>query len=161
MGNVFSEEAKFELYTQQVKSINRFARSDEKVIESYKRTTNFEFLDQMLYVYTKQWLPDDLLLKADKMTMANSLELREPFLDPEVFAVASALRGGRVSSLTASSHSRCLPDRFWASFNTLSRRPSPDRPAWAAVWPARSDSSPGGSRGASAGRRRPAACSTA
>src|SRR6202022_968352 len=33
----------------------------------------------------------DILVKADKMTMANSLELRVPFLDPEVFAVASQL----------------------------------------------------------------------
>src|ERR1700744_6193533 len=37
------------------------------------------------------WLRGDILLKADKMTMANSLELRVPFLDPEVFAVASRL----------------------------------------------------------------------
>ena len=31
------------------------------------------------------WLPNDILLKADKMTMANSLELRVPFLDKELF----------------------------------------------------------------------------
>jgi len=37
------------------------------------------------------WLRGDILVKADKMTMANSLELRVPFLDPEVFAVASRL----------------------------------------------------------------------
>ena len=37
------------------------------------------------------WLRGDILVKADKMTMANSLELRVPFLDPEVFDVASAL----------------------------------------------------------------------
>jgi asparagine synthase (glutamine-hydrolysing) len=37
------------------------------------------------------WLRGDILVKADKMTMANSLELRVPFLDPEVFAVASKL----------------------------------------------------------------------
>ena len=81
MGNVFSEQAKAELYSQQVKSANRFEPSAERVIDSYKKTTSFEFLDQMLYVYTKQWLPDDLLLQADKMTMAHSLELRVPFLD--------------------------------------------------------------------------------
>lgn len=34
------------------------------------------------------WLVGDILLKADKMSMANSLELRVPFLDKEVFAVA-------------------------------------------------------------------------
>jgi asparagine synthase (glutamine-hydrolysing) len=91
MGNVFSEEAKFELYSDQLRSAYRFTRSDERVIEGYKRTTNFEFLDQMLYVYTKQWLPDDLLLKADKMTMAHSLELRVPFLDHSLVEfVASA-----------------------------------------------------------------------
>lgn len=46
------------------------------------------------------WLRGDILVKADKMAMANSLELRVPFLDTEVFAVASGLppdtRGCRV-----------------------------------------------------------------
>jgi asparagine synthase (glutamine-hydrolysing) len=37
------------------------------------------------------WLRGDILVKADKMTMANSLELRVPFLDPEVFRVASTI----------------------------------------------------------------------
>lgn len=37
------------------------------------------------------WLRGDILVKADKMTMANSLELRVPFLDKEVFDVARSL----------------------------------------------------------------------
>ncbi|WP_067699277.1 asparagine synthase (glutamine-hydrolyzing) [Nocardia jejuensis] len=37
------------------------------------------------------WLRGDILVKADKMTMANSLELRVPFLDPEVFKVAEKI----------------------------------------------------------------------
>jgi asparagine synthase (glutamine-hydrolysing) len=45
----------------------------------------------MLYVYAKQWMPDDLLLKADKMTMAHSLELRVPFLDHNLVEFAAAL----------------------------------------------------------------------
>jgi len=48
-------------------------------------------LNQMLYVDTKTWLPDDLLVKADKMTMATSLELRVPFLDHQVLEFAAAL----------------------------------------------------------------------
>jgi asparagine synthase (glutamine-hydrolysing) len=48
-------------------------------------------LDRMLYVDTKTWLPDDLLIKADKITMANSLELRVPLLDHRVLEFAASL----------------------------------------------------------------------
>jgi asparagine synthase (glutamine-hydrolysing) len=48
-------------------------------------------LNRMLYVDTKTWLPDDLLIKADKMTMANSLELRVPLLDHLVLEFAAGL----------------------------------------------------------------------
>ncbi len=46
---------------------------------------------RMQHIDLFTWLRGDILVKADKMTMANSLELRVPFLDPEVFAVASRL----------------------------------------------------------------------
>lgn len=58
-------------------------------------------LSQMLYIDTKTWLPDDLLIKADKMTMANSVELRVPLLDHRVLEFAARLpddfkvRGGK------------------------------------------------------------------
>ena len=45
----------------------------------------------MLYVDTKTWLPDDLLIKADKITMANSVELRVPLLDHRVLEFAASL----------------------------------------------------------------------
>jgi asparagine synthase (glutamine-hydrolysing) len=48
-------------------------------------------LNRMLYVDTKSWLPDDLLVKADKMTMATSVELRVPLLDHEVLEFAASL----------------------------------------------------------------------
>jgi asparagine synthase (glutamine-hydrolysing) len=48
-------------------------------------------LNRMLYADAKIWLPDDLLLKADKMTMANSLELRVPFLDHKLVEFAATL----------------------------------------------------------------------
>ncbi|MUM25941.1 asparagine synthase (glutamine-hydrolyzing) [Mycolicibacterium sp. CBMA 295] len=46
---------------------------------------------RMQHIDLFTWLRGDILVKADKITMANSLELRVPFLDPEVFAVASRL----------------------------------------------------------------------
>jgi asparagine synthase (glutamine-hydrolysing) len=48
-------------------------------------------LNQLLYVDTKSWLPDDLLVKADKMTMASSVELRVPLLDHHVLEFAASL----------------------------------------------------------------------
>lgn len=48
-------------------------------------------LSQMLRLDTKYWLPDDLLLKADKMTMAASVELRVPFLDPRLVEFAASI----------------------------------------------------------------------
>lgn len=46
---------------------------------------------QKMYLDMKFWLPYDILLKADKMTMANSLELRVPFLDKEVFDLSKKI----------------------------------------------------------------------
>lgn len=46
---------------------------------------------QKMYMDMHLWLPYDILLKADKMTMANSLELRVPFLDREVFRVSEEI----------------------------------------------------------------------
>jgi asparagine synthase (glutamine-hydrolysing) len=49
-------------------------------------------LDRLLYIDTKTWLPDDLLIKADRMTMANSVELRVPLLDHRILEFAASLR---------------------------------------------------------------------
>lgn len=48
-------------------------------------------LNQLLYVDSKSWLADDLLVKADKMTMAASVELRVPLLDHHVLEFAASL----------------------------------------------------------------------
>ncbi|UOQ85358.1 asparagine synthase (glutamine-hydrolyzing) [Gracilibacillus salinarum] len=48
-------------------------------------------VQQMQYIDMHTWLRGDILLKADKMTMANSLELRVPFLDKEIFEVAKGI----------------------------------------------------------------------
>ncbi len=57
----------------------------------YAESTGWDPVARMQHVDLFTWLRGDILVKADKMTMANSLELRVPFLDPEVFAVASRL----------------------------------------------------------------------
>src|SRR5262249_42249719 len=47
----------------------------------YGRAASPHPLDQTLSVYQQAWLVEDLLMKADKMSMAASLELRVPYLD--------------------------------------------------------------------------------
>ena len=48
-------------------------------------------LIRMQYIDIHTWMRGDILLKADRVTMAHSLELRVPFLDKEVFEVASKI----------------------------------------------------------------------
>ncbi|BBY09115.1 asparagine synthase (glutamine-hydrolyzing) [Mycobacterium noviomagense] len=57
----------------------------------YAESTEWDPVARMQHIDLFTWLRGDILVKADKMTMANSLELRVPFLDPEVFAVAARL----------------------------------------------------------------------
>ena len=54
----------------------------------YDRVRNFCDLSKRQYLDMNMWLPGDILLKADKMCMAHSLELRVPFLDKRVMEFA-------------------------------------------------------------------------
>jgi asparagine synthase (glutamine-hydrolysing) len=57
----------------------------------YERTRGLPPLHRMLALDAETWLPDDILTKADKMTMAAGLELRVPFLDHTLCEWAAAL----------------------------------------------------------------------
>ena len=54
----------------------------------YEKVKDMDDVTKKMYIDMNFWLPNDILLKADKMSMANSLELRVPFLDKEVFEYA-------------------------------------------------------------------------
>ena len=54
----------------------------------FEKTAGQDPVTRMQYTDLHLWMVGDILLKADKMSMANSLELRVPFLDKEVFEVA-------------------------------------------------------------------------
>lgn len=57
----------------------------------YKFAEKYDDITKMQFVDIHTWLAGDILLKADRMSMAHSLELRVPFMDRKVFEVASAL----------------------------------------------------------------------
>jgi asparagine synthase (glutamine-hydrolysing) len=55
----------------------------------FKRAQDVDPLGQLLYVNTKTYLPGDLLVKTDRMSMAHSLEARCPFLDQNLIEFAA------------------------------------------------------------------------
>ena len=57
----------------------------------YNNVKKENLLTKKMYIDMHFWLPQDILLKADKMTMANSLELRVPLLDINVFNYAKTI----------------------------------------------------------------------
>ena len=57
----------------------------------YDKVKDKDEVTKMQYLDLHLWMTGDILLKADKMSMANSLELRVPFLDKEVMAVAEKI----------------------------------------------------------------------
>ena len=63
----------------------------EYTAKYYDRAKDYDDITKMQYLDINTWMVGDILLKADRMSMANSLELRVPFLDKEVFKVARTI----------------------------------------------------------------------
>lgn len=76
MTNIFSEDEKRKLCM-----FNGQISSKEYIKDLYRKSNSREPIDQIQQAYSESWLVEDLLMKADKMSMATSLELRVPFLD--------------------------------------------------------------------------------
>ncbi len=64
--------------------LQRFRAFDQEVAGCH-------YLDRMMYVDTKTWLADDILVKVDRTTMAHSLESRPPFLDHRLVEFSASL----------------------------------------------------------------------
>lgn len=82
----------------------------------FTRSGAWDPLDRMLHFDTKTWLVDDLLIKADRMSMAASIELRVPFLDHRLVEAAarlpmeSKIRNGRTKAILKDAMRGLLPD---------------------------------------------------
>ena len=87
----FLPEAKARLLGHDATAVDGDGLLDEVFGPHFAAVAGAAPLDRMLYADVKTWLPDDLLVKADKMTMANSLELRVPFLDHRLVELAASL----------------------------------------------------------------------
>ncbi|MEX2104360.1 MAG: asparagine synthase (glutamine-hydrolyzing) [Bacilli bacterium] len=91
LGNakLFSEDVKEDIL--QDFNANNYMSPIEVAAKYYNNVSHLDQETRMQYIDMNLWMPGDILMKADKMTMANSLELRVPFLDKEVFNVARSI----------------------------------------------------------------------
>ena len=83
--SLFSENQLSQLY---LKSFNSEVKSTEYIDNSISGKTT---LDNILSIQYNDWLQDNILMKLDKMTMANSIEGRVPFLDHTLIEYAASL----------------------------------------------------------------------
>lgn len=84
---IFSHKEKMALLKEA-----KMATAPQKECEKfYQKSKSYDDVTRMQYLDINMWMVGDILLKADRMSMANSLELRVPFLDKEVFEVAKRI----------------------------------------------------------------------
>ncbi len=86
VNKVFSEKEK-----RKILKISNYIKNEKIIKSSIDISRNECDIIKMQRVDIDNWLTRDILLKSDKMTMANSLESRTPFVDKEVFKIASEL----------------------------------------------------------------------
>lgn len=68
-----------------------FESTFDRLRTRYRKSAGVHPIDQVQQLYCSDWLTEDLLMKADKMSMATSLEVREPFLDHRLAEWAAKL----------------------------------------------------------------------
>lgn len=82
--NIFS----FKERAQLMKNGQNTQKPAKLLEDTYAKISDLPDAEQMQYIDLMYWLPGDILKKADRMSMAHSLELRVPFLDWDVFRAA-------------------------------------------------------------------------
>jgi asparagine synthase (glutamine-hydrolysing) len=112
----FSPVARRRLYTSEFSAAVKEIDPDQLFDSAFARSEAEDWLDTVLEADVHLYLADDLLVKMERATMANSLEARSPFLDHRFMEFAASLAvsfkqnwGQKKRILKASLHAR-LPD---------------------------------------------------
>jgi len=82
--SVFTGAEKTNLYADGLRSACRVTTPPIEGVRRYLRPGGGAYLQQLLRLDLCTWLPDDLLVKVDRMTMAHAVEARVPYLDHRV-----------------------------------------------------------------------------
>jgi asparagine synthase (glutamine-hydrolysing) len=87
---VFSEKEKKDF----LKTFDSDVCYTDRTKHIYQKTDGYSSVMKMQYCDFNTWLPSDILVKGDRLSMANALEVRVPFLDKKVYSVARELCDG-------------------------------------------------------------------
>ena len=88
---IFNEELKEKVTMGNLAANPNYVSPWEITSAVYRNASNYDDVTKMQFLDIHTWLRGNILMKADKMTMANSLELRVPFVDPKVFEFAAKI----------------------------------------------------------------------
>ena len=87
----FNDKEKEDIYSEQFSKKLQHVDSVDYLIAKSEESETDDLIDQLLYVDINSYLPEDLLVKVDIATMANSLEARVPFLDHKFMELAAGI----------------------------------------------------------------------
>ncbi len=116
---VMNRDLLAEVLTPRVRAAADLCTATRSMDACYARAAALPQLDAILYANFKTYLPDDLAVKMDRMSMANSLEARSPFLDTAVIELLAAVRARhkvglhRLKPLLRRALRPLLPDQIW------------------------------------------------
>jgi len=88
---IFNAKEKNDIYTKQMAHDVAKVDSLDFLSEKYEEIETDDLLDKLLYLDINSYLPEDLLVKMDIATMANSLEARVPFLDHKLMEFVAGI----------------------------------------------------------------------
>jgi asparagine synthase (glutamine-hydrolysing) len=116
---IFNTKEKTNIYTEEFRT--RMEKIDplDFLLKKYEDSGTDNFLERLLYVDINSYLPEDLLVKMDIATMANSLEARVPFLDHKFMEFVASipsqlkLKGSKTKFVLKAAFKDFLPDSIF------------------------------------------------
>ena len=115
---IFNETEKKALLCPEVFSEWSQRDPQDRFLQFAKEVRGCHYLDRAMYMDIKTWLPDDILVKVDRASMAHGMEIRSPFLDYRLVEFAASLpvslkiRGFQKKYLLKASQKNFLPWRI-------------------------------------------------
>ena len=115
----FNGKEKEDIYSEQFSKQLKHVDSVDYLISKSEESETDDLIDQLLYVDINSYLPEDLLVKVDIATMANSLEARVPFLDHKFMELVAEipsqlkLKGTESKFILKKAFNDLLPDAIF------------------------------------------------